>query len=278
MKRLSVLSLLLLISLLLFLSSCIYENKSEPQPTQRGKAMYDRWHAQMYSVLERNVLTALHFSYYLDTEDSKKIAVEDSLFPMFKIRDLSNNAWGLYSEATKIYEIQTSNKSLYEVGAEWTLKLIGSNPNHPISSVSELAYTLTCIADSTWTITAVGDGNPFCYVSLQLQQRGSKVFEVSGEGRFGIRSGDSYYYGEEISSSDNAIVFLSFTLEETAKTRTNFQRWTHGKVSLRAYNIEGDERVTQVQMLNPNAEIYAVRVNYKGLSELWSLQQNYYYY
>ena len=278
MQRFSFLNVLVFIASLLLLSSCIYETREEPQPTQRGKAIYDRWHAQMASVLEGNILTALQFSYYLDAEQNKKIAVEDSLFPMFKIRDLSNGVWGLYSDATKIYEIHTSNKSLYQAGSEWKFKLATSSTHHPISSTAELVYTISCIADSTWTIAAVGDGNPFCYVSLQMQQNDSKEFEVTGEGRFGIRSGDSYYYGEEMLPLDNAIVFLSFTLEETAKTRTTFQRWTHGKVSLRAHNLEGDERVTQVQMLNPTAEVYAVRVNYKGLSELWSLQQNYYYY
>ena len=277
MKHLSVLYTLFLLFILFSFSCCIYENQREPQPTQSGKAIYDSWHTHMFTVLQGDILKALHFSYYLDTQESQKIAVEDSLFSLFKIRDLSNGVWGLFLGADKIYDINTSTTSLYHVGTEWIFKRTVSSSNHPLFSNSEIAYTITCIADSTWNISAVGDGNPFCYVSLQLQQLGPTQFDVSGEGRFGIQSLNSYYYETE-NESNTPVVFLSFTLEETAKSRNNFQNWSHGIISLRAYKLDGNERVTQVQMLNPSGDVYAVKVNYKGVSKVWSLSPNYYYY
>lgn len=288
----------------LLLSGCV-ENYDVPSKTEKGKAIYNSWHKGMDTLLSRYIDVAFKFNTWYEAADSQKNSVEDKYFPQFKIRDLQNDQWGLFSGTELAYRISRYSKSLSDPNACWIIEAmneaidgINNNNNqdyyysdggYKLISFLEDAYTpvvLSAMGVNQWDIQ-VGESHSEDMISIQLKSMDSitpvslleSSFTISTEGTFVYLEGYNYQYGN--------IVYIDFkTMEDLVYRRRDKSGhsqegdeylypkktyyWSAGKVSLHAIDEDNDnETLAEASFSQLTRSQFGIYITYKGITEEW---------
>ncbi len=286
------------------LSGCV-EHYDIPSRTEKGKAVYNSWHKGVDTVLSRYIDIAFVFNTWYEAADSQKNNIEDRYLSLFKIRDLGNDQWGLYSGAELAYRISRHNKSLSESNAVWIVEATNATLNMANNNTQDYYQNdryefVTFLNDDKTTIVLhttgtnewdiqVGYAFPNVQMDIHLKSIDSiapaSLFESSfvwsGEGSFAYLAN----YGYDITYIDfettEDIVFRHQS-KPVGNQDENYYTypkktfyWSGGKVSLNATgSSSGEEVKTDASFSQLTSSQFGIYITYKGITEEW-IETNY---
>ena len=276
-----------------FLSGCV-ENYDLPEKTKKGKSIYDAWHNGIDVTFDRYIDIAFAFNAWFEADTSMKNDIEDISFPLYKIRDLGNDQWGLYYNTELAYRIHRNNKPLSAIDAVWVVEamndIIDLHDNKGQDNYSSDNYTFdSYVKDEITSIRLSSTGMnqwDIQIVDLNISIRSLDTnygiaslsynpFVWKGKGVFFYQN----YYGN---------AFIEFETKEDIVCRYRKRRmedpndsyyqnlydnsfyWSTGKVSLTAIHSNGKETVSTDASFSPLANSkFRMHITYKGITEEW---------
>jgi hypothetical protein len=287
----------------LILSGCV-ENYDIPAKTEKGKAIYNSWHKGVDTVLSRYINIAFMFNAWHETADSQKDSIEDKYLPQFKIRDLGNDQWGLYSGAELAYRISRYNKSLSESNAFWVVEATNATLNGKVNNDNQNYYysddrynfisflnddktviVLHTTGTNEWDIQ-VGYSLSNVQMAIHLKSMDDVPASLL-ESSFAMSTEGCFAYVGDYGSRYGNITYLDFETTEDLvfhyqNNYRNYQDeydysypkktfyWSAGKVSLNAMRShDGDDVKTEASFSQLANSQFGISITYKGITEEW---------
>jgi len=281
-------------------SGCI-KNYDVPLKTEKGKQICDSWHEGIDITFQRYIDIVFSFNAWYDAPASQKDSIEDKYFPFYKIRNLGEDQWGLYYNASLAYRIDRKNKSLSELDAFWVVEVVNSAINLQeennygryysgykfdsfINNEKTVIY-ISSIGLNEWNIQLQHTGLDMNIKPIDSVMPASlydSPFVWTGKGSFTYLQYSSSIAYIHFETTDDIVCYPQGrkNLDEETEQGLYYTEyypyqnsrfhWSAGKVSLNAFNSEKTDTVkVDASFSKLSSTHYGIYISYKGVTEEW---------